>query len=67
MICMIYYHFHDLDLLMQIDLLPILHDLAHVARWEAYNLHDLAYAFLGWICTIQILHNLSQRQVRNLQ
>ena len=27
--------------------------------------YDLAQGFLGWICTVQILRNLSQRQVRN--
>ena len=28
-----------------------MYDLAHVARWEPYNPHDLPRAgFLGWIC-----------------
>ena len=33
-------------------------DLAHVARWDPHNLHDLAQVLLGWICTTQILLDL---------
>ena len=32
---------------------PGVYDLAHVAEWEPYNLHDLTH--LGWSCTVQIL------------
>ena len=32
--------------------------------WKQYNVHDLARYLLGWICTTQILHNISYRQVR---
>ena len=39
--------------------IPGLYDLAHVARWESYALHDVGYVFLGWICTIRTLHNIS--------
>ena len=45
--------------------IPDLHDLyglyglAHVAGWARYNLHDLGHEFLTWICTVQILHNVS--------
>ena len=47
-----------------------LYDLAHVAGWEPYSLHDLGRTyFLGWICInyyVQIiLHSLPQRQVRS--
>ena len=41
-----------------------LYDLAHVAGWEPYNLQDLAHSLVGWICTVQILHSTSERQVR---
>ena len=35
-------------------------DLAHVAGWEPYNLHDLAHvSCVGSICTVQIMHNIS--------
>ena len=58
--------FDDLDPPGQIyNLFSILYDLARVAGWEPYNLHDLADDFwIGWICTLQILHSLSQREVR---
>ena len=51
------------------DRIPDLYDLAHVAGWEPCNLHDLGQ--VSWvgsvlICTVQILQNLSQRQVRNV-
>ena len=36
-----------------------LYDLAHVTGWELYDLHDLGHVVLGWICTVQILHNIS--------
>ena len=39
---------------------PALIYVAHVAGWEPHSLHDLGHVFLGWICTTQILHNLSQ-------
>ena len=32
---------HDLDI--KTDVFPILYDLAHVAGWDPYNLHDLAH------------------------
>ena len=44
------------------DLLPILYGLAHGAGWDPKY---PSTRFLGWICTMQILHNLSQRQVWN--
>ena len=34
---------HDLDLPGRVNLFPILYDLAPVAGWERYNLHDLAH------------------------
>ena len=31
----------------------ICNDLAHVAGWEPYNMHNLGHTyFLGWFCTI---------------
>ena len=57
---------HDLDHLFPLhDLYDLydLYDLAHVAGWEPYNLHDLEPCLLGMICTRQILHSISQRQV----
>lgn len=44
--------------------------LASIPGRESYNLHHLLYyssaCFPGWICTaVQMLHNLSQREVRN--
>ena len=40
------------------------YDLAHVAGWEPYNLHDLGFVFPGLdVCYKQILHGISQRQV----
>ena len=48
------------------DLFPVLRDLAHAAGWDPFNLRDLTHVyFLGWICTKEILHDVSQRQVRN--
>ena len=59
------YDLYDLYDLHDLYDLYDLYDLAHVAGWEPYNnLHDLGQCFLGWICTVQILHNISQRQVR---
>ena len=69
MICM------TLDLSRQIDPFPTLYDLydlhdlydlPHVAGCEPSltRLIDLA-RFLGWNCVMQLLHNLSQQQVRN--
>ena len=52
-------------LMFQGRYIPDLHDLyglyglAHVAGWARYNLHDLGHEFLTWICTVQILHNVS--------
>ena len=52
----------------------IVHDLAQVAAWDLYNLRDLTHVHsiiacsvgcASDICTVQILHNFSQRQVRN--
>ena len=44
--------------------IPDLYDLAHDAGWEPYNLHDLKSHSLGWVCTVQVLGNISPRQVR---
>ena len=58
---------HDLDLSpFKADLFKILsYDTAHAAGWDRYNLHDLApTCFLIWICTMQILHNLSTAGTR---
>ena len=38
-----------------------LYDLAHAAGWEPHNLHGLGHASLGWIYTIQVLHNMSKQ------
>ena len=56
---------HDLDLSRHMhSLLPTLYYLAHVAWWDPYICMIYSRAcFLGWMCTMQILHNLSQRQV----
>ena len=59
------YGLYDLDLPGRADLFPMLHDLAHVAGWEPYHLHDICSTrYLGWICTTQVLQSISQRQVR---
>ena len=34
------------------------YDLAHVAGWDPYKI-CMIWHMLGWICTMQILHNLS--------
>lgn len=47
------------------DLFPIWCGLARVAEWDPYKLHDIAHIFLVWMYTMQILHIISQRQVRN--
>ena len=48
------------------DIFPILHDLAHAARVGRVQSAWSCTRFLGWIRTyMQILHNLSQRQVKN--
>ena len=52
----------SLSIFSMADLFPILYDLAHMARWDPYNLPDLTKYFLGWICTVQILRSLSQRR-----
>ena len=37
---------------------PILYDVARVAGWDPSNPPDpRSTCFLGWICTMQILHN----------
>ena len=41
------FQLHDLDLPGKADRLSILCDLAHVAGWEPYNLHDLAR--VSWV------------------
>ena len=76
-ICMICSHHssvHDLDLPGSAALIPILYDLyhlydlydlAHVAGLDSNDLHDLGHVVLRMICTVQIMHNLSQRQVRS--
>ena len=46
---------HDLHLPGRADLFPIVYDLAHVAVWDPYNVHDLAH--VSWVDTIHILHN----------
>lgn len=57
------------DLPGEADLFPILYGLARAAGWNPHNLHDLysGACFLPWIgaSTIQILHNILQRQVKN--
>ena len=54
---------HDLDLPGRADLFPILYDLAHVARWDPYNLNDLTdFSWVGSVY-MQILYKLSRRQV----
>ena len=40
------------------------YDVVHVSGWELYILHDLAHVHWVWICTVQTLGELSQRQVR---
>ena len=55
MICMIYSHYsstvHDLDLPRKADrLIHDLYDLAHVAGWEPFNLHDLAH--VSWVGSV---------------
>ena len=35
-----------------------------VAGWEPFDLHNLGPVSMGRICTIQILHTTSERQVR---
>ena len=37
-----------------------LYDLAHVARWEPYNLHHLGHVLLGRVYTMQVSHNQSR-------
>ena len=55
----------DVDLPGRADV-PILFDLARVAGWEPCSLRDVCNTcFVVWICTMQILHNFSQQQVRN--
>ena len=49
----------DLVLSGKIHLFPDLYNLAHVAGWEPYNLHDLGHVSKGLICTLQILHSVS--------
>lgn len=39
-----------------------LHDLDHVAERQPFDLHDVA-CVLGWICTIRILHNISELHI----
>ena len=34
---------HGLGFSRQIDIFPILYDLAHVSGWEPYSLHDLGH------------------------
>ena len=41
---------HDLDISKHLDLFPILYDLAHVAGWEPYNLHDLGR--VSWVGSV---------------
>ena len=41
-----------------------LYDPAHVAGWNPENPHHLPHVSWVWICTVQILHNLPQRQVK---
>ena len=43
-----------------------LYDLGHVAGWDSYSLHGLLIAHVsGWICMMQIPHNLSERSGEN--
>lgn len=43
------------------DTLSILYELAHVTGWVSNNPHNLRLSacFLGWVCTMKILHNVS--------
>ena len=50
---------HELDIYARtaaVDylLLCVIH-IAHVTRWQPYNLYELG----GWICALQVLHNHS--------
>ena len=58
-------HFDDLDISgAGIFLICIrMRDLARAAVWEPCNLRDLGHSFLGWLCTMQILHSISIRKV----
>ena len=47
------------------DIFPMFYDLAHVPGWDPYILRISSACYLGWVCTVPTLHNLSQRQVRN--
>ena len=72
MICMIYSQVDHLDL-SQGQINPRCYwstvwsrVIVHVAGWEAYDTHYLSKylsrtCFLGWTCTMQILHSISQR------
>ncbi|CAN0557913.1 unnamed protein product [Laminaria digitata] len=42
---------HDLDISGQIYLFTDLYDLAHVARWGVYNLHDLGH--VSWVGSVR--------------
>ena len=60
MICMIYSH-----LMIQIfegRFIPHPQDLASCCRLEAASSTQSSTCFPGWICTIQIKHDISQRQ-----
>ena len=47
------------DLIFRGRYIPDLYDLAHVAGWKPYLLHDLVHGFFVWIFTLQILRNIS--------
>ena len=61
------YDLCDLYNLYDLHDLYDLYDLSHVAGWEPYNLRDLTH--VSWVGSVlfnvQILHNLSQVEVRN--
>ena len=47
-----------LDISSPIYLLSISHDLAHATGWELYYRYVVESRLPGWICSMQILHNL---------
>ena len=58
MICMIYSYYRSCSRSFRADRFLIYMICAPVAGWVPHNLHHPRTCFLGWICTIQILHNI---------
>ena len=46
------YDLYDLHLPGRADLFPVLYDLAHVAGWEPYSLHELAN--VSWVGSVLV-------------